>query len=74
MKNEVFKTSIFESEPDLIPVCRVAALAGLSEQTIRREIGCGHLPGRKIGRRWFVPKALLAAYFLGVQKVGYDCE
>lgn len=56
---------LFEGEPDLIPVCRVAALAGLSEQTVRHEIASGNLPGRKIGRRWFVPKALLVEYFLG---------
>jgi len=64
MKTIMSETSLFEGEPDLIPVCRVAALTGLSEQTVRREIGAGNLPGRKIGRRWFVPKVLLEAYFL----------
>lgn len=56
---------LFEDEPELIPVCRIAALTGLCEQTIRREIVEGRLPGKKIGRRWFVPRSLLEDYFLG---------
>lgn len=68
MKTIMSETSLFEGEPDLIPVCRVAALTGLSEQTVRHEIGAGKLPGRKIGRRWFVPKTLLTAYFMDVQE------
>lgn len=61
---------LFENEPELIPVCRVAALTCLCEQTIRTEINAGRLPGRKIGRRWFVPRLLLEEYFL----VGHDYE
>jgi len=61
---------LFEKEPELMPVCRVAALTGLCEQTIRREIVEGKLPGRKVGRRWFVPRHLLEEYFLG----GHDYE
>ncbi len=54
--------NLLEGEPDLIPVCRVAALTGLCEQTIRREIVEGRLPACKIGRRWFVPKNQFIAY------------
>lgn len=48
--------------PDLLTVQDLSGLTGLSEQTIRAEINNGDLPGFRIGRRLFVPKARLLEY------------
>lgn len=48
--------------PDLLTVQDLHRLTGLSEQTIRAEINGGNLPGCRIGRRLYVPKAHLLEY------------
>ncbi len=50
--------------PDLLTVQDLHAVTGLSEQTIRAEINGGNLPGCRIGRRLYVPKARFAKYVL----------
>lgn len=50
--------------PDLLTVQDLRRLTGLSEQTIRTEINGGNLPGCRIGRRLYVPKARFAEYVL----------
>lgn len=53
---------LFADESDLITVQRIGEITGLSEQTIRKEIGEGRLPACRIGRRLYVPKPELAEY------------
>lgn len=48
--------------PDLLTVKDLCALTRLSDQTIRREVNEGRLPGCKIGRRIFVSKAEFINY------------
>lgn len=50
--------------PDLLTVQDLHAVTGLSEQTIRAEINSGNLPGCRIGRRLYVPKARFTEYVL----------
>ena len=47
--------------PDLLSVQHLCEITGLSDQTIRREIAEGRLPGCRIGRRLFVPAQTAAA-------------
>lgn len=51
--------------PDLLTVDHIQEQTGLSKQTIRSLINDGSLPGCKIGRRLFVPKAKFIAYVNG---------
>lgn len=51
-----------ENYPDLLTVQHLRELTGLSDQTIRAEINKGCLPGFRIGRRLYVPKAGLFEY------------
>lgn len=51
--------------PDLLTVQHVREISGVSEQTIRREIAEGRLPGCRIGRRLFVPKFKLIEHAMG---------
>ena len=51
--------------PDLLTVQHVREITGVSEQTVRREIAEGRLPGCRIGRRLFVPKCKLIEHALG---------
>ena len=46
----------FAEYGDLLTVANVCEITGMTAQTVRRCIERGELPGRKIGRRWFVPK------------------
>lgn len=48
--------------PDLLTVRDLRELTGLSAQTIRTEINGGSLPGCRIGRRLYVPKAHFIDY------------
>lgn len=43
--------------PDLLSPKDVQRLTNLNLQHIRRLLASGHLPGIKIGARWYVPKS-----------------
>jgi excisionase family DNA binding protein len=47
--------------PPLLVVEDVARLLHLSRAHVRRLIGQGRIPGRRFGRRWFVPERKLLA-------------
>ncbi|MDR2957022.1 MAG: helix-turn-helix domain-containing protein [Coriobacteriales bacterium] len=51
--------SILSELPDMLVVTDVASLLHLKSATVRVYLGAGVLPGIKIGRRWYVPKAHL---------------
>lgn len=51
--------------PDLLNVGHMREITGLSAQTIRAECANGRIPAVRIGRRWFIPKALFAEYVGG---------
>lgn len=42
--------------PDIMTPRHVAKLLGISDQTVRRQINLGEIPGFRIGRNLFVPK------------------
>ncbi|WP_288071674.1 helix-turn-helix domain-containing protein [Adlercreutzia caecimuris] len=42
--------------PDIMTPRHVAKLLGISEQTVRRQINLGEIPGFRIGRNLFVLK------------------
>lgn len=42
--------------PDIMTPRHVAKLLGISEQTVRRQINLGEIPGFRIGRNLFVSK------------------
>lgn len=48
--------------PDFLTPKHLAEITGLSEQTIRRMIHEGEIPGRKIGRSLFSPKTKFLEY------------
>ena len=56
---------ILANYPDLLTVDHIQELTGLSKQTIRSLINDGSLPGCRIGRRLFVPKAKFIAFVNG---------
>ena len=43
--------------PDLLTVQHLSEITGQSDQTVRTLINSGGLPGCRIGRRLYVPKA-----------------
>lgn len=45
--------------PDIISVCELHRHLGLSKSVIRSKFRTGEIPGRKIGRRWFVARRAL---------------
>lgn len=51
-----------EDMPELLTVKHLCVLTGLSDQTIRREVNEGRLPGFKVGRRIFVAKTRFLEY------------
>jgi len=55
-------SSFLDGYPDLLNVGHMIEVTGLSGQTIRSECAKGSIPAVRIGRRWFVPKALFAEY------------
>ena len=55
----------FAEYGDLLTVNDVCEITGMSAQTARRCIERGDLPGRKIGRRWFVPKSRFIEFMEG---------
>ena len=50
--------------PDLLTVQNLCELTTLSDQTIRREINEGKLPGFRLGRRLFVSKQRFLEYIV----------
>ena len=56
--------------PDLLSVQHLFEITGLSDQTIRREIAEGRLPGCRIGRRLFVPKCSFIEHTMGGESRG----
>ena len=46
-----------EGSPELLTPDDVRKLTKLNVQHIRRLLVSGHLPGVKIGARWFIPKS-----------------
>ncbi len=52
-----------ESLPPILDVHHLANLLGMTEAGVRAAIARGDLPGRKIGRRWFVRTADLSSLF-----------
>ncbi len=56
---------LFKEYPDLLTVDHIQEQTGLSKQTIRSLINDGSLPGCRIGRRLYVPKAKLIAFVNG---------
>lgn len=53
--------------PDIMTPRHVAKLLGISEQTVRRQIGLGEIPGFRIGRNLFVAKKHFLALIDGAQ-------
>lgn len=45
-----------ENLPLILNTEAVSRLLNVSEQTVRKECSCGHIPAIKIGRRWFTPR------------------
>jgi len=43
----------------VLTVEHVAELLGLNPETVRRLLNKGELPGKRIGRRWYVRRAAL---------------
>lgn len=58
----VKKPGFLDAYPDLLSVGHMQEITGLSAQTIRSECVKGGIPAVRIGRRWFIPKALFAEY------------
>ena len=56
---------MFKKYPDLLTVDHIQEQTGLSKQTIRSLINDESLPGCKIGRRLYVPKAKFIAFVNG---------
>ncbi len=50
--------------PDVVDVAGLAWHLGLSESEVRAHLRAGRLPGRKIGRRWFVVRQELMAFLV----------
>lgn len=59
------KSDMLAGYSDLLSVKDMREITGVSEQTIRKEIAEGRLPGCKIGRRLFVPKCRLIEFAMG---------
>lgn len=51
--------------PDLLSVKDMREITGVSEQTIRKEIAEGRLPGCRVGRRLLVPKCRFIEFAMG---------
>ena len=49
--------------PDIASVAEVAQHLGISRSVVRRWIRAGVIPGRKLGRRWYVARRELLALF-----------
>jgi excisionase family DNA binding protein len=58
-------SQIISDLPEVLQVEQVAAVFGVSQQVARHLLRSGQLPGRRIGRRWYVPRAQLAAFLSG---------
>jgi excisionase family DNA binding protein len=56
------------SYPELLSVSQAAELFGLSRQTVRLLCAQGELPGARIGRRWYLPRAFLVERLGGVNR------
>ena len=50
------------SLPDVSTVQDLARHLRLSESTVRAHLRAGRLPGRRVGRRWFIPRQALLAF------------
>lgn len=61
MKDRTIENSPLEMYPDLLQVPDVSHLLGISPRTVYRLAESGELPRVKIGRRWYFPRARLAA-------------
>lgn len=48
--------------PATLTVNQVADLLQVDERTIRRNIGFGSVPAKKIGRIWRIPKSFVLSY------------
>lgn len=57
--------AMFDGYPDLLTTDHIVEQTGLSKQTVRKLINDGPLPGCKIGRRLYVPKAKFIAFVNG---------
>jgi excisionase family DNA binding protein len=57
--------TILTGMPQVMTASDVAALLGVSEQVVRHLLRTRQLPGRRVGRRWYVPRDLLAAHLGG---------
>jgi excisionase family DNA binding protein len=51
--------------PQALHVEQVASLLGISGQQVRHLLRTRQLPGRRIGRRWYVPCKSLDAFLSG---------
>ena len=60
----VKKFGILDDYPDLLNVEKMREITGLSAATIRQECADGKIPAVRIGRRWFIPKALFIDYLM----------
>jgi excisionase family DNA binding protein len=57
--------SILAGLPQVLSVTDVAGLLGISGQSVRNLLRTRQIPGRKIGRRWYVPCARLDVFLSG---------
>jgi excisionase family DNA binding protein len=48
--------------PDMLTVKQAADFLRLNFNTVKRLLGQGKLPGRKVGRQWFIDKDDLKRY------------
>jgi excisionase family DNA binding protein len=51
--------------PDIATVEDLSTFFGISPPTVRRHLREGLLPGRRVGRRWFVSRPALLAHLAG---------
>ena len=56
------------SLPDVATVESVAHILRVSPSTVRAHLRAGHLPGRKLGRRWYVSRPALLAVLAEEQR------
>jgi excisionase family DNA binding protein len=61
--------AILAGLPQMLTVTDVSRLLGTSEQVVRYLLRTQQIPGRRIGRRWYVPRARLDAFLSSDESV-----
>lgn len=64
------RSELLSGYPDMLKVYHIAEITGLSEQTIRRQMGNGSIPSRKVGRTFICSKRKFIEYIESEVKNG----